>query len=122
MKYTIINEAGSSAYSCSPEAKAEFPTLDPNVISAGKNFMIQFLPILTEQGFLPTVSLARRLQDPLTEYVRVPPQHLGIGMYQHDIPVKKLEVALEEVVIECVSFVGVDLNTCPLHVLRCHKS
>jgi uncharacterized protein len=65
-----------------------------------------------------TVSLARRLQDPLTEYVRVPPQHLGIGQYQHDAPLKKLEDASHEIVSECVSFVGVDLNTCPVHVLR----
>ena len=64
------------------------------------------------------VSLARRLQDPMTEYVRVSPQHLGIGMYQHDISLKKLESSLEDIVTECVSFVGVDLNTCPLHVLR----
>jgi protein Tex len=64
------------------------------------------------------VSIARRLQDPLTEYVRVSPQHLGIGMYQHDVPVKRLESSLDDIVCECVSFVGVDLNTCPLHVLR----
>lgn len=64
------------------------------------------------------VSIARRLQDPLTEYVRVSPQHIGIGMYQHDVSVKKLETVLDDVVSECVSFVGIDLNSCPLHVLR----
>lgn len=50
--------------------------------------------------------------------MRVSPQHIGIGMYQHDVSVKKLETALDDVVSECVSFVGVDLNSCPLHVLR----
>jgi len=97
LQYTIINEAGASIYSCSPEAKEEFPHLDPNVISA--------------------ISLGRRLQDPMTEYIRVSPQHLGIGMYQHDISLKKLKSSLEDIVTECVSFVGVDLNTCPFHVL-----
>ncbi|XP_057381322.1 S1 RNA-binding domain-containing protein 1-like [Daphnia carinata] len=97
VRYTIINECGASIYSCSPEAKEEFPHLEPNLISA--------------------ISIARRLQDPLTEYVRISPRHIGVGMYQHDIPVKQLEAALDDIVSECVSFVGVDINTCPEHVL-----
>lgn len=97
VRYTIINECGASIYSCSPEAKEEFPQLEPNLISA--------------------ISIARRLQDPLTEYVRISPRHIGVGMYQHDIPVKQLEAALDDIVSECVSFVGVDINTCPEHVL-----
>ncbi|KAJ8967307.1 hypothetical protein NQ317_013776 [Molorchus minor] len=96
--YTIVNEDGASIYSCSPEAKKEFPDLDTNIISA--------------------VSLARRIQDPLAELVKVEPQHIGVGMYQHDIKKKQLEDALSEVVSECVSFVGVDLNTASQCLLR----
>lgn len=64
------------------------------------------------------VSLARRLQDPLAELVKVEPQHLGVGMYQHDMRKKQLQDLLEEVVSECVSFVGVDLNTASQCLLR----
>ncbi|KAK7870160.1 hypothetical protein R5R35_012722 [Gryllus longicercus] len=98
VKYTIVDEQGVSIYSCSPVAKQEFPELDPNVISA--------------------VSLARRLQEPLSELVKVEPKHLGVGMYQHDIPEKKLSATLNEVVVECVSFVGVDVNTASETLLR----
>ncbi|XP_032676852.1 S1 RNA-binding domain-containing protein 1 isoform X2 [Odontomachus brunneus] len=89
--YTIVNEAGSSIYSCSPEAKSEFANLDVNFISA--------------------ISIARRLQDPLAELVKIDPKHLGVGMYQHDLPEKQLMNALNEVITEVVSFVGVDINT-----------
>ncbi|XP_022907268.2 S1 RNA-binding domain-containing protein 1 [Onthophagus taurus] len=92
IQYTIVNENGASIYSCSNEAKKEFPNLDPNIISA--------------------VSIARRVQDPLAEYVKVDPKHIGVGMYQHDLSKKLLDNALEEVISECVSFVGVDVNTC----------
>ena len=77
VSYTIINEAGASIYSCSEEAKKEFPNLDPNLISAA--------------------SIARRLQDPMAELVKVEPKHLGVGMYQHDLPVKRLDQTLNEV-------------------------
>lgn len=63
-------------------------------------------------------SLARRVQDPLAELVKVEPKHLGVGMYQHDLNKKSLESALDEVVSECVSFVGVDLNTASQCLLR----
>ncbi|XP_018326633.1 S1 RNA-binding domain-containing protein 1 isoform X2 [Agrilus planipennis] len=96
--YTIVDENGASIYSCSPEARKEFPNLDPNLISA--------------------VSLARRVQEPLAELVKVEPKHLGVGMYQHDLSKKQLEEALDEVVTECVSFVGVDLNTASQCLLR----
>ncbi|KAL3268224.1 hypothetical protein HHI36_007348 [Cryptolaemus montrouzieri] len=96
--YTVVLEDGASVYSCSPEAQKEFPILDPNIISA--------------------VSLARRLQDPLAELVKVDPQHLGVGMYQHDMKKKLLKEALSEVVSECVSFVGVDLNTASQCLLK----
>ncbi|KAI4460983.1 30s ribosomal protein s1 [Holotrichia oblita] len=98
VSYVIVSENGASIYSCSSEAKKEFDTLDPNIISA--------------------VSLARRIQEPLAEFVKVEPKHLGVGMYQHDLPKKKLEEALDEVVSECVSFVGVDLNTASQCLLR----
>lgn len=77
VSYTIVNEAGASVYSCSNEAKEEFPELDVNLISA--------------------VSIARRLQDPLAELVKVEPKHLGVGMYQHDLPEKQLNLTLNEV-------------------------
>lgn len=77
ISYTIVDEAGASIYSCSSEAKSEFPDLDTNVISA--------------------ISIARRLQDPLAELVKVEPKHLGVGMYQHDLPEKQLSTALNEV-------------------------
>ncbi|KAL1452427.1 hypothetical protein WDU94_006661 [Cyamophila willieti] len=96
--YTIISEQGASIYSCSGEAKKEFPDLDPNVVSA--------------------ISLARRLQDPLSELVKIEPKHLGVGMYQHDVPEKQLTSTLNEVVSECVSFVGVDINCASQAMLR----
>ncbi|KAG8300259.1 nucleic acid binding [Homalodisca vitripennis] len=98
VQYTIVSEQGASIYSCSSEAIQEFPKLDRNLISA--------------------VSLARRVQDPLSEMVKVEPKHLGVGMYQHDVPEKQLNATLDEVVSECVSFVGVDINTASLSVLR----
>lgn len=98
VQYTIINETGASQYSVSPEAKAEFPGLDPNHISA--------------------LSLARRLQDPLLEYIKVHPMHMGVGMYQHDIPERILHASLDSVMTECVSFVGVDINSASEFVLR----
>ncbi|XP_046397929.1 S1 RNA-binding domain-containing protein 1 isoform X2 [Ischnura elegans] len=96
--YTIVSEQGASIYSCSPEAQKEFPKMDTNVISA--------------------VSIARRLQDPLAELVKIEARHLGVGMYQHDISDSKLRSTLDEVVIECVSFVGVDLNAASHCILR----
>ncbi|XP_055902138.1 S1 RNA-binding domain-containing protein 1-like isoform X2 [Eupeodes corollae] len=96
--YDIVSEQGTSVYSCSDLAKKEFPNLDVKLISA--------------------VSIARRLIDPLSEYVKVEPRHLGIGMYQMDINEKLLSKSLNEVVSECVSFVGVDINTASLNVLK----
>lgn len=78
--YTIVDEAGASIYSCNSEAKSEFPDLDPNLVSA--------------------ISIARRLQDPLAELVKIEPKHLGVGMYQHDLPEKQLTTALDEVSIK----------------------
>ncbi|KAF3429713.1 hypothetical protein E2986_05913 [Frieseomelitta varia] len=98
VSYTIVNEAGASIYSCSSEAKSEFQDLDVNVISA--------------------ISIARRLQDPLAELVKIEPKHLGVGMYQHDLPEKQLSTALNEVVSEVVSFVGVDVNTASQCLLK----
>lgn len=65
-----------------------------------------------------TVSIARRLNDPLSEYVKIEPRHLGVGMYQHDVNEKMLTETLNDVVSECVSYVGVDLNTASLSVLK----
>ncbi|GFS19498.1 S1 RNA-binding domain-containing protein 1, partial [Elysia marginata] len=96
--YSIVDECGASIYSVSDVAKKEFPDLDPTLRGA--------------------VSIARRLQDPLAELVKIEPKHLGVGMYQHDINKVKLETALSSVVEECVSFVGVDINTCSECLLR----
>jgi uncharacterized protein len=87
----IVSEAGASVYSASPEARDEFPELDA-----------------TERG---NISIARRLQDPLAELVKIDPKALGIGMYQHDVDQKALAARLEEVVESAVNYVGVDLNT-----------
>ncbi len=98
VRYVIVNEAGASVYSASPIAGEEFPDFDATV-----------------RG---TISIGRRLQDPLSELVKIDPQHIGVGMYQHDINPKKLTESLEEVVESCVNFVGVDLNTASVSLLR----
>uniref|UniRef100_A0A4X1SJZ0 S1 RNA-binding domain-containing protein 1 n=1 Tax=Sus scrofa TaxID=9823 RepID=A0A4X1SJZ0_PIG len=90
--YCIVSEAGASIYSVSPEANKEMPGLDPNLRSA--------------------VSIARRVQDPLAELVKIEPKHIGVGMYQHDVSQTLLKATLDSVVEECVSFVGVDINIC----------
>ncbi|KAG8443632.1 hypothetical protein GDO86_008977 [Hymenochirus boettgeri] len=96
--YCITNEAGASIYSVSPEAAKEMPGLDPNLRSA--------------------VSIARRVQDPLAELVKIEPKHIGVGMYQHDVSQTLLKGTLDSVVEECVSFVGVDINICSETLLR----
>lgn len=97
VKYCIVSEQGASIYSCTPIARKEFPNLDVNLISA--------------------VSIGRRLSDPLCELVKVEPKHLGVGMYQHDINEKDLTETLNDVVVECVSYVGVDINTASVSLL-----
>ena len=89
--YMIVNEAGASVYSASPLAAEEFPEFDVNLRSA--------------------VSIARRLQDPLAELVKIDPKAIGVGQYQHDCPQKELDGALGAVVEDCVNAVGVDVNT-----------
>ncbi|XP_077585752.1 S1 RNA-binding domain-containing protein 1 [Stigmatopora nigra] len=98
VSYCIINEAGASIYSVSPEAVKEMPDLDPNLRSA--------------------VSIGRRVQDPLAELVKIDPKHIGIGTYQHDVSSTALKAALDGVVQECVSFVGVDINICSETLMR----
>lgn len=91
LAYTIVNEAGASVYSASKLAADELPELDLTLRSA--------------------VSIARRLQDPLAELVKIDPKSIGIGQYQHDMPQKRLGEALDGVVEDCVNSVGADLNT-----------
>ena len=91
VSYMIVNEAGASVYSASKLAAEEFPQYDVNLRSA--------------------VSIARRLQDPLAELVKIDPKAIGVGQYQHDMPEKELDAALGGVVEACVNAVGVDLNT-----------
>ena len=96
--YAIVNEAGASVYSASELAAQEFPDFDVNLRSA--------------------VSIARRLQDPLAELVKIDPKSIGVGQYQHDCPQKELAQALDAVVEDCVNAVGVDLNTASTSLLR----
>jgi len=96
--YTIVNEAGASVYSASPLAAEEFPDFDVNLRSA--------------------VSIARRLQDPLAELVKIDPKAIGVGQYQHDCPQKELDAALGGVVEDCVNAVGVDVNTASRSLLQ----
>src|SRR5262245_32354841 len=91
LRYVIVSEAGASVYSASEAAREEFPDLDA-----------------TQRG---NVSIARRLQDPLAELVKIDPKALGVGLYQHDVDQKRLGEQLEAVVESCVNYVGVDLNT-----------
>ncbi len=96
--YMIVNEAGASVYSASPLAAEEFPEYDVNLRSA--------------------VSIARRLQDPLAELVKIDPKAIGVGQYQHDCPQKELDAALNGVVEDCVNAVGVDVNTASRSLLQ----
>lgn len=97
-RYLIVNEAGASIYSASSIAREEFPELDA-----------------TARG---TISIGRRLQDPLSELVKIEPQHIGVGMYQHDMSPREMKESLDGVVESCVNFVGVDLNTSSASLLR----
>ncbi|WP_283608257.1 Tex family protein [Faecalispora anaeroviscerum] len=95
--YMVVSEAGASVYSASKLAASEFPEFDVSLRSA--------------------VSIARRLQDPLAELVKIDPKAIGIGQYQHDMPPAQLDSALEGVVESCVNSVGVDLNTASVSLL-----
>ena len=98
VSYMIVNEAGASVYSASELAAEEFPDFDVNLRSA--------------------VSIARRMQDPLAELVKIDPKAIGVGQYQHDMPQKRLDEALCGVVEDCVNAVGVDVNTASSSLLR----
>ena len=91
LEYAIVSEAGASVYSAGALAAREFPELDP--------------------GFRSAASIARRLQDPLAELVKIDPSAIGVGQYQHDLNEKRLQEVLGQVVEDCVNQVGVDLNT-----------
>lgn len=120
VRYSIVSEQGASIYSCGDIAKKEFPNMDVNLISAGEFHFVSLFYLFVQFFFLQiyTVSIARRLNDPLGEFVKVEPRHLGVGMYQHDVNEKLLTESLNEVVMECVSFVGVDINTASVALLR----
>ncbi len=96
--YVIVNEAGASVYSASDVAREEFPTLDA-----------------TQRG---TISIARRLQDPLAELVKIDPKAVGVGLYQHDVDQKELANMLERVVVSCVNFAGVEVNSASAALLK----
>ncbi len=98
VSYMIVSEAGASVYSASKLAAEEFPQFDVNLRSA--------------------VSIARRLQDPLAELVKIEPKAIGVGQYQHDMPQKKLDESLNAVVEDCVNAVGVDVNTASPSLLQ----
>ena len=96
--YVIVNEAGASVYSASEAARQEFPTLDA-----------------TQRG---TISIARRLQDPLAELVKIDPKAVGVGLYQHDVDQKELANMLDRVVVSCVNFAGVEVNSASVALLK----
>ena len=96
-KYVIVSEAGASIYSASPQAIEEFPDLAVEKRSA--------------------VSIGRRLQDPLSELVKIPPEGIGVGLYQHDVSEAKLSSSLDFVVLKCVNSVGVNINTASASLL-----
>ncbi len=96
--YIIVNEAGASVYSASPVAKEEFPEL--------------------EASMRGNISIARRLQDPLAELVKIDPKSIGVGLYQHDVNQRKLTKMLDNVVESCVNSVGVDINTASVSLLK----
>ena len=98
LAYVIVNEAGASVYSASEVARREFPDLEAS-----------------QRG---NISIARRLQDPLAELVKIDPKSIGVGLYQHDVDQKDLGKALDAVVVSCVNYVGVDLNTASASLLQ----
>ena len=98
LSYMVVSEAGASVYSASKLAEKEFPQYDVSLRSA--------------------VSIARRLQDPLSELVKIDPKAIGVGQYQHDMPQKQLSNALDGVVESCVNSVGIDLNTASAPLLN----
>jgi uncharacterized protein len=98
VQYVMVNEAGASVYSTSATAREELPRFDPVLRSA--------------------VSIGRRLQDPLSELVKINPANIGVGLYQHDVKSKHLEEMLDAVVESCVNYVGVDVNTASPALLR----
>jgi uncharacterized protein len=98
LAYVIVNEAGASVYSASAIGREEFPDYDA-----------------TLRG---TISIGRRLQDPLSELVKIDPQNIGVGLYQHDIGPRRLKDSLDAVIESCVNHVGVDLNTASVPLLR----
>ncbi|MCH5375636.1 MAG: helix-hairpin-helix domain-containing protein, partial [Planctomycetes bacterium] len=98
VQYIMVNEAGASVYSTSSVGREELPRFDPVLRSA--------------------VSIGRRLQDPLSELVKINPANIGVGLYQHDVKAKHLQDSLDAVVESCVNFVGVDVNTASPALLR----
>ena len=98
MHYVVVNEAGASVYSTSEVGREEFPECDAIQRSA--------------------ISIGRRLQDPLSELVKIDPASIGVGLYQHDARAKHLRDSLDDVVQSCVSFVGVELNSASTPLLR----
>jgi protein Tex len=98
LAYVIVNEAGASVYSTSQVGREELPEFDATLRSA--------------------ISIGRRLQDPLAELVKIEPQNIGVGLYQHDVNPKQLKETLESVISSCVNFVGVDLNSASFPLVR----
>lgn len=98
VNYMVVSEAGASVYSASPLAAEEFPDFDVSERSA--------------------VSIARRLQDPLAELIKIDPKSIGVGQYQHDMDKKRLDSVLAGVLEDCVNSVGVDLNTASVSLLK----
>ena len=98
LAYVMVSEAGASVYSASEVARQEFPDLEAS-----------------QRG---NISIARRLQDPLAELVKIDPKSVGVGLYQHDVDQKELARELDRVVVSCVNFAGVDANTASASLLQ----
>ena len=98
LAFVVVNEAGAGDYAVSPIGREELPSIDA--------------------ALRGTMSIGRRLQDPLNELVKIEPQHVGVGLYQHDVPARFLRDSLHEVVESCVNHVGVDVNTAGVPLLR----
>src|SRR5699024_1154394 len=98
VSYIIVNEAGASVYSASEVGRTEFPDMDVSIRGA--------------------ISIARRIQDPLAELVKIDPKHIGVGQYQHDVNQKDLQLSLDGVIEDVVNNVGVDINTASVSLLK----
>jgi len=115
LKYCIVSESGASVYSASPISEEEFPHMDlvyRAAVSIGRRLQVLLLvPLLSCLLRFRCLIVSSLIQDPLSELCKIPPESVGVGMYQHDVDAKKLRSAAFETTLDCVNAVGVNLNT-----------